>query len=402
MNTTIKRVTIPEGKRIIAISDIHGNDTYLKKLLAQIGFSKEDILFIVGDLIDKGPESLKTLRYIMELEREYTVMVSCGNVDYYRVWLTAGEEDTAASELKKHVLFMKDHWGGGLYYDMLKELGIDIKEDCDWLECLRQVRRQYKKELDYVKGLPAIIETEKIVFVHGGLPDLKGEGRGVRLKVSEILNAAKEQDAIRFMKLDAFYELGFSYDRYLVVGHWPTVLYHRQIPCSNPIIDLERKIISIDGGCSIKSDGQLNALIIDDISACNFSYESYYAYPTARALENQLPSRESVYIPWVDNRIRLLESLYTEGAAPEKKEYIWVEHVSTGRRLKLLTQNLYRVEENGVDAVCTDYTDYELSVDAGDELGLLKRASDGYIVKKGGITGWYRGKLSLPDSTWDQ
>ena len=39
-------------------------------------------------------------------------------------------------------------------------------------------------------------------------------------------------------------------------------LYDPRIPSAAPIFTRDRKIISIDGGCVLKADGQLNALIL--------------------------------------------------------------------------------------------------------------------------------------------
>ena len=62
MKTKINRLTLPAERRILATSDIHGQLHYLKGALEKAKFSKNDILFIVGDLIEKGPNSLDVLR----------------------------------------------------------------------------------------------------------------------------------------------------------------------------------------------------------------------------------------------------------------------------------------------------------------------------------------------------
>ena len=61
------------------------------------------------------------------------------------------------------------------------------------------------------------------------------------------------------MKNDDFLDQGHSFSKWVVVGHWPVTLYHTDIPSAAPIILRDRKIISIDGGCVLKADGQLNA-----------------------------------------------------------------------------------------------------------------------------------------------
>lgn len=42
------------GRRVVAISDIHGNLPFFQGLLNKIGFSRDDILVLVGDMIEKG------------------------------------------------------------------------------------------------------------------------------------------------------------------------------------------------------------------------------------------------------------------------------------------------------------------------------------------------------------
>ena len=58
-------------------------------------------------------------------------------------------------------------------------------------------------------------------------------------------------------------EEGLTFSKYVIVGHWPTANYGKEKGCCNPIINKEQNIISIDGGNMIKSEGQLNALIIN-------------------------------------------------------------------------------------------------------------------------------------------
>ena len=44
-----------------------------------------------------------------------------------------------------------------------------------------------------------------------------------------------------------------------------------------------------------------------------------------------------------------------------------------------------------------DGSDYMLPVKAGEELTLVRRTSRGYVVKKDGICGWYKGELRNAD-----
>ena len=78
------RVIHPEfvaGRRILAVSDIHGNLPFFRGLLQKVRFTLEDILVLDGDMLEKGRDSLALLRYMMELSRTHTVYPICGNCD---------------------------------------------------------------------------------------------------------------------------------------------------------------------------------------------------------------------------------------------------------------------------------------------------------------------------------
>ena len=57
----VERLHIGKDRRIVCISDIHGNLDYLKGLLAKCALTDRDVLMLVGDLLEKGPDSLAEL-----------------------------------------------------------------------------------------------------------------------------------------------------------------------------------------------------------------------------------------------------------------------------------------------------------------------------------------------------
>ena len=65
MRAVVKRVTLSPQRRTLVISDIHGNLPFLKGLLAQVGFCREDVLILLGDMLERSEGSLATLRYVM-------------------------------------------------------------------------------------------------------------------------------------------------------------------------------------------------------------------------------------------------------------------------------------------------------------------------------------------------
>ena len=69
----IDSATVPEGRRVYAIGDVHGRNDLLQQLLQKIvmddgerGAAKSEIIFL-GDLVDRGPDSAGVLDTAMQL-----------------------------------------------------------------------------------------------------------------------------------------------------------------------------------------------------------------------------------------------------------------------------------------------------------------------------------------------
>lgn len=368
--TTIKKVDIPKGRRILAVSDIHGHLEELKKVLEKAHFTEEDILFVVGDMVDKGPMSLQTLRFIMKLCEKYTAYVSIGNVDRWRMNLIEELSEENTKRLQELMQRRYSLWGKGLFVEMCEEIGAPYGTPEEIVEAQKRVMDAFQKELSFIRERPTIIETQKFIFVHGGIPH-------------ERLEELVGTEAMPYIKVDHFLEEGLSFSKWVVVGHWPVSLYDgRRSQCS-PIILPKRHIISMDGGCGLKQDGQLNLLVIPDIDAEaeEISWVYYDGFPEAVALDGQEESEDSVNIRYVDN---FVETLW------EEVEFSWVRHLSTGRELWVLTEYLF--EKDG-SLRCDDFSDYRLQVKPGDTLSVIKETSKGYLAKKNGVSGWYTGRL---------
>lgn len=151
----------------------------------------------------------------------------------------------------------------------------------------------------------------------------------------------------------------------------------------SPLFDPERRIICIDGGCSVKSAGQLNGLILPDCMADmdEIQWMSHDDLPVIKALESQEEAPASLDITYLDSEVELLET--GEGMARFR-------HLSSGKVLELPKSCLWKKQSAGT-LHCGDFCNEELAVEAGDELSLVFETKDGYYVKKRGRIGWYRG-----------
>lgn len=368
MHVTVKHIDLPADRRVFAVSDVHGNLDYLKGLLDKISFSQDDVLLILGDLIEKGPQNIETLQYIIQLCKTHTVHVLRGNCDRLLF------DDSIPDEW---LFRFRNSWGGRtVTNDFARRLNLPLNQVEDVAPLRRAVKQEFPEEIAFLTDLPVILESDHYIFVHGGIP---GE---------EALQNLSALNPWECMKNDNFLGQGHVFrNRWCVVGHWPATLYREQWPCANPLVDPKQQIVSIDGGCVIKQDGQLNALLLPAVPhADNFSWTSYDALPTAEALDPQATCENSVNIRFGDNALEILE---------RGEEFCSCRHLSTGRILNILTKYLWETD-HGI--FCEDSTDYLLPVQPGDRLSVIEQTSRGWLVKKDGVTGWYTGRLTGRDT----
>ncbi len=359
MKAKIQRLQLEPGRRILAVSDIHGRLDYLRGLLERVGFCEHDILFILGDFTEKGPESLATLRYIMALGEKYEVHTLCGNCD---IWapLLDGEMGDAA----RTVIPYMDVKPRCLARQMLEEQGVEFSPDMDYNYVRSLLLERYAPEFEFLRRLPTVIETEHYVFVHGGIPE-------------------HSDDAWAYMKYDRFSERSKPREKWTVCGHWPVMLYCSDTVCANPVFDRQKRIISIDGGCVLKDDGQLNALIIPCDGSGDLSFVPYDSFPTARVSSPQQADSRHWYIRWGDNEVEVLE---------EGEEFCRCRHTRTGYEMDILTKYLYG---EGSIRKANDCTDHVLPLEKGDAVSVVETTSRGYFVKHKGVSGWYFGELEM-------
>lgn len=309
----IKKLWIPHNKRIICISDIHGQLDVFKNLLDKVEFSDSDILILLGDLCAgryDNSQSQETIKFIITLCQSPNVYAVRGNWDFVER-LPADFDDAIKDRVK------------------------------EWFD-----------------SLPHIIETQEFIFVHGGISS----------------NNLNEQEALRCMR-----ELSDDvvFEKYVVVGHTPTLNYSQKILSCNPIINRERRIISIDGGLDTWGCGQLNALIIHNGI---FSYQSADNLPFIYAKKAQKASGGNLSIVWVkDKEVELIKA---------GREFSICKHVKTGRIIELANISI-NTDENG-SLWCSLDTDYYLPVDVGDRITVLHTFEDRIYAKKDGIIGYYK------------
>jgi len=110
-----------------------------------VRLEKDDVLFLLGDYIDRGPDSPGVLEYLLTLlAAGYAIRPLMGNHEEMAL--------RAASDP-----FMRKIWLNNGGDQTLRQFGIDSSA---------KIPRNY---LDFMAGLPRILTTDDYVFVHAGL-----------------------------------------------------------------------------------------------------------------------------------------------------------------------------------------------------------------------------------------
>lgn len=365
MKTVIQKAAFPKEKRLLVLSDPHAHREGFLSVLSKAHFSKDDILVIVGDILEKGPDSLGLLREIMSLCKTHTVYTLMGNVDHWRLTGIMSDDPQTQRDLLSTSIACQSWWRSGVLFEMLSALGIPMTADLDTQAVFPRLRAVFEKELSFLSACPAILETENRIFVHGGIPH-------------ENLDELISEDRHRFLKWDRFLFSDVRFHKTVVVGHWPVTLYSPSFPNAAPLYDRERNILSIDGGCGVKKEGQINLLVFPTYLSQEYALYTWDGLAIVTALDAQAESADCGYIRWGDDEVEIAE----------KGEDVSVV-LHHGRKMSVPAKGLYQKDGTWH---ASELTDYVLPVSPGDTLSVIAETPNGLYAKKNSVTGWYRGK----------
>lgn len=367
MQVTVKKQNLQGVQRVLVVSDIHGHGHLLKKLLKEAAFSQQDALVIVGDIIEKGPDNLGTLRYVMDLAQKPNVFALMGNVDLWRLSLLKNDTPENQKEVIDFSRTANRWWGSNLIGEMMKEMGLDLERDGEMPGLFKEIRSHFPQELDFIRNLPTIMETEHFYFVHGGLPH-------------ERLSELEGTNPFPLLKNDDYLNKGLSFSKWQVVGHWPVALYQKDILQHGPIVEKERKIIAVDGGCGVRGDGQVN-LVITDWEGKRFSHLYAMEKPVVQALDIQKASVMARNIPYDDPVVQLVQ---------KEEKWALVRHHGYEMRIPI-----HFLQGDEREWRCYNMTDYRLPVQPGDVIHLIFEHDGIAYCKKNDVCGWYEGRYQM-------
>lgn len=141
------------------IPDIHGCKKTMQAMIEeQIVPSKNDTLFFLGDLVDRGPDSKGVLDYVMKLEeQEYDIQVLLGNHEDYcvKTW-EADRNKKSFFGINKKTSEQKE-WETHGGKQTLKSFGIEYP---------KYIADVY---INWMKKCKYYIELENYILVHAGM-----------------------------------------------------------------------------------------------------------------------------------------------------------------------------------------------------------------------------------------
>jgi len=345
------KVNFEEGKRIIVVSDIHGDLTTFKNLLNKCEYNEnEDYLIILGDILEKGNEILDTIHYVMELSENERVFVVKGNCD------RAIEYCSKDSGLEDGLGYIK-RMRNNIFSEKARELGIEI----NGTEALKEVVSSLQEEKEFIDSLPLVLVSDRLVFVHAGIKTLD-----------------EETDIKFLLGTKMFANDSHNLQQYVVVGHFPVSNYCQKIFRLTPNFDMDKKIISIDGGNNMKTFGQLNALIIENLSTgLTFTYRYATHFPQKLIKTTQKGNEEDAkIIAWPNYDVKMLSENEEESLVLNKNSDY----------LKVKTSFLKRFGDKW--SVVDDYTNYVHEIKKPVLADIIYEDDNSYLANIDGVIGW--------------
>jgi len=225
-----------------ALTDIHGCVRTFKALvLEQLQLQQADELYILGDLVNKGPDSKGVLDFVLDLQaQQYQVHCLRGNHDQMlRKAARKGPAPLTLTDTEKKLV--------------LESFGI---------EKFRDLPKKYKK---FLKSLPYYLELPDYYLVHAGF----NFGQSDIFEDKEAMLNIRGYE-VDWQKLD---------NKLLLHGHTPTALHSIK-----KIIAHKDRKLNLDAGCVYYRNAAYGNLIAIDLDSRQLFIQPNIdrPYPVAR------------------------------------------------------------------------------------------------------------------------
>lgn len=235
------------------LSDIHGLQDRFVAMLELIQFQKEDTLYILGDVIDRGPDGIALLQRI---RKEANMILLMGNHEHMMM------QYYDAQDALKH--------GGDILSSMECIHRWELNHNKPTKQAFEALSKEEQTELrSYIKRLPLAFPDVVVNDRHFYLVHANWNEAFMNTPVYLEECAEKNVDPIRLLwdRIDETFPM--PKDKILIFGHTVTLFYQRSHPYqiwTNHIALDQAKFIAIDCGCAANNeDTRLACIRLDDL-----------------------------------------------------------------------------------------------------------------------------------------
>ena len=231
------------------VSDIHGKFQRFQKMLNKISFSEQDTLYVLGDAIDRGPDGIKIIQYIM---KHPNIILLIGNHEH--MMLEFFKYQTA----NHYIQWAKN--GGDVTFNAFMKLSEEEQNSIiNFLTgCLIYVPRLTVNNRVFTLAHAAPSEYTRPLYYKNAFS----------FDIQEITwNRSFAQNPMDFFK-DCPRILKQNKGNYFIFGHTPVIStpYGKITKHHQPLISRHNKyIIDIDCGCG-HSVGRLGCICLDNFN----------------------------------------------------------------------------------------------------------------------------------------
>lgn len=246
------------GRKFV-ISDLHGQFVLLQLLLEKIQFTKEDELFILGDIMDRGPNSIDIYYFVNSMPNIH--MIKGNHEVMMRTALAQALKYNDLDDERNNAYRLWKQNGG---YKTVASIREFLQKDAIPYEEYYDNRRVFIKEIiSFIDSLPDYYEFDfkgrHYVLVHAGV-DPEAE------KVSDT-----DPELLCWIR-EYFYLSECNPHYTYIFGHTP-LCYINEDGSFNIWFDPDyHNKIGIDGGLALGERGQLNCYCLDDGSITVLPY----------------------------------------------------------------------------------------------------------------------------------
>lgn len=237
---------------IYAVADIHGEYGMFMELLDKIGLKETDTLYILGDVLDRGPHPIKVLLKLMEMPNAVPIV---GNHELMALECL----EFLCREITEEALMNLDAEMSNNLISWQRNGSMSTTDEFHKLDReMRQEVLEYIKEFQLYEQLT--VNGTQYLLVHAGLGNYSQ-------------NKDIEDYSLKELVWDrADYETQYFDDVYVVTGHTPT--QHIEGNDRPGSIYRKNNHIAIDCGACFYG-GRLAAICLD-------TGEEFYSLPNTR------------------------------------------------------------------------------------------------------------------------